>query len=120
MLTLPQAVKIYVAREAADMRKTFSGLSALVQNTLREDVFCGHLFVFFNKRGDQARIIFWDKSGFCLLAKRLEKGCFRRPVMNDDKTHAAMDAADLLLILEGIELQGAKRRKAWRKQEEST
>jgi transposase len=113
MLTLPQAVKIYVARDVADMRKSFNGLSALVQNALQVDVYCGHLFVFFNKRGDQVRIIFWDRSGFCLLAKRLEKGCFSRPVIDASQTHATMEAAELLLILEGIELQGSKRRKRW-------
>lgn len=113
MLTLPQAVKIYVARDAADMRKSFSGLSALVQNELHGDPFCGHLFVFFNKRGDQVRIIFWDRSGFCILGKRLEKGNFRRPIIDASQTHVTMEAAELLLILEGIDLQGAKRRKRW-------
>lgn len=113
MLTLPHAVKIYVARDTADMRKSFNGLSALVQNTLQADPFCGHLFVFFNKRGDQVRILFWDRSGFFILAKRLEKGHFRRPVVDVSQTYATMEAADLLLILEGIDLQGATRRARW-------
>lgn len=120
MLTLPHAVKVYVAAQAADMRKSFDGLSALVQGVLRQDPFCGHLFVFFNRKRDQARVLFWDRSGYCILAKRLEKGCFRLPELAADATHAVMEAADLALILEGIDLRGATRRKRWKPGKNST
>ena len=113
MLTLPHAVKIFVATAAADMRKSFNGLSALVQGSLSQDPFCGHLFVFFNKRRDQVRIIFWDRSGFCILAKRLEKGRFQLPTAGEGGTHVTMEAADIALILEGIDLRGAKKIKRW-------
>jgi transposase len=113
MLTLPHAVKIYVAAQSADMRKSFDGLSALVQSVLQQDPFCGHLFVFFNRKRDQARVLFWDRSGYCILAKRLEEGRFRLPDIADDATHAIMEAAELALILEGIDLQGATRSKRW-------
>jgi len=113
MLTLPHSVKIYVAAGPTDMRKSFNGLSMAVQSILNKDVFCGHLFVFFNARRDQVRIIFWDRSGFCILAKRLERGRFNVPACAEGASHVDMEAAELALILEGIDLQNAKRRARW-------
>lgn len=113
MLMLPPSVKLYMAVQAADMRKSFNGLTLAVQNTLKQDPFSGHLFIFFNKRRDQVRILFWDRSGFCILAKRLEKGCFKVPAPNDDATHVDVEAAELGLILEGIDLHKSQRRNRW-------
>lgn len=107
MLSLPPSVQIYVAVEHADMRKSFDGLSALVRNVLEQDPFSGHLFVFRNRRGDRLKILYWDRSGFCIWYKLLEKGTFRFPVAEGN--HVEMPAAELALILEGIDLQGARR-----------
>ena len=78
MLTLPPSVRVYVATAPCDMRKQFDGLAAMVREGLREDPRSGHLFVAFNRRADQVRILFWDRSGYCLVSKRLERGRFGR------------------------------------------
>jgi transposase len=113
MLSLPPSVKIYIASAPTDMRKSFNGLSSDIEHKLKEDPFCGHLFVFFNKRKDQVRVLFWDRNGFSILAKRLEKGCFNLPLSEAGATHVNIEAVELALILEGIDLHQAKRRPRW-------
>lgn len=114
MLTLPPSVRIHVATAPCDMRKQIDGIALLVEHTLRQAPRSGHLFVVFNKRGDMVRILFWDRNGFTLVSKRLEKGVFRLPWEGPmDTTHVEMEAAELALILEGIDLRGAKRRPRW-------
>jgi transposase len=116
MLTLPPSVKVHMAVEPCDMRKQFDGLVLLVEQALRQDARSGHLFVFFNKRSTHVRVLFWDRSGFCTLSKRLERGTFRAPWAaqeTDGRTHVEVEAAELALILEGIDLRGAKRRPRW-------
>lgn len=113
MLTLPPSVQIYVATAPCDMRKSFDGISRIVE-ALRLDPRSGHLFVVFNRRGDHVRILFWDRHGYCLIAKRLEKGTFRLPWEQATAgAHVEMEAAELALVLEGIDLRGAKRRARW-------
>lgn len=108
MLTAPPAVRIFLGTRPVDCRRSFDGLAALVRDVLRKDPLSGHLFVFRNRPGDRVKILFWDRSGFCLWYKRLEKGVFRFPVADDGV--AEVEAADLMLILEGIDLAGARRR----------
>ena len=79
MLSLPPSVRILLAREPADMRKGFDGLSHLVQSVLREDPLSGHLFVFRNRRGDRIKLLLWDSDGFLIVYKRLEKGMLPIP-----------------------------------------
>lgn len=115
MLTLPPSVHVYVAAEPADMRRSFDGLSAIVAERFGANPLCGHLFVFRNRRGDQVRVLFWDRTGYCILAKKLAQGRFhlaRRPP--DGATHVEVEAAELMLMLEGIDLSEATRRKRWR------
>ena len=96
------------------MRKHIGGIAALVENLLQESPRSGHLFVVFNRRGDQVRILFWDRTGYCLLSKRLERGVFRMPWEGEvSGSHVEMESAELALILEGIDLRGARRRKRW-------
>jgi transposase len=117
MLTLPPSVRIYVAAEPCDLRKQFDGLALLVMQELREDPRSGHLFVFRSRRGCLVRILFWDRSGYCVLSKRLEKGRFRFPWTEKEvegRAHVEMEAAELGLLLEGIDLAGATRRARWR------
>ena len=114
MLTLPPSVRIYVAAEPVDIRKAMNGLSAAVREVLRQNPMSGHLFAFRNRRGDRIKILFWDRSGYCLFYKRLERGTFRLPVEVDaEAKHVEMEAAELSLMLEGIDLRGAKRRPRW-------
>ncbi len=111
MLSLPPSVRIYVAKEPADMRRSFDGLSVLVTETIREDPRSGHLFVFRNKRSDLVKILWWNRTGLLLLSKRLERGCFHfleRAVTAESSFE--LHASELMLILEGIDLKGATRR----------
>jgi transposase len=114
MLTLPPSVRIFVATAPCDMRKQFDGLALMVEQGLRHDPRSGHLFVAFNRRGDQVRILFWDRHGYCLFAKRLERGRFRLPWEQGTVGNSVeMPAGELALILEGIDLRGARRRARW-------
>jgi transposase len=111
MLTLPPTVRVFLCLTPADLRRSLDGLAALTREVLREDPLSGHLFVFFNRRRDRTKILFWDRSGLCLYYKRLEKGTFRLSAFEDARSaHAEIEAAELALILEGIELAQAKRR----------
>jgi transposase len=111
MLTLPPSVRIFLCLTPADMRRSLDGLAALTREILREDPLSGHLFVYFNRRRDRAKILFWDRSGLCLYYKRLEKGTFRLLAFEDpESSRAEIESAELALILEGIELAHAKRR----------
>lgn len=114
MLSLPPAVRVFVAVDPVDMRKSFDALALVVQHVLRQDPLSGHLFVFLGKRRHIARILFWDRSGFALFSKRLERGVFK--LAKDPSSGAAsvqLDAAELVLLLEGIDLAGARRRPSW-------
>ena len=95
------------------MRYGFDRLAMLAQTVLGHDPFSGHLFVFFSKRGDRCKILSWDRSGFCLWYKRLEQGAFRLPRHGTDTHRLEVSIAELSLILEGIDLAGAKRRKRY-------
>jgi transposase len=106
MLMLPD-VKVYLATAATDMRKSFDGLSALVKQEIKKDVLTGELFVFMSRRGDRIKVLYWDRNGFCLWAKRLEKGVFRRPKIQGKV--AKMRVHELSLLLEGIDLTHAQR-----------
>lgn len=115
MLTLPPSVKIYVAASPVDCRKSFNGLSSMVESTFGVDPLSGHLFVFLNRRGDQIRLLFFDRTGYCIVSKRLERGTFRLVRQSKDGSqHVEVDSGELGLMLEGIELEGAKRRPRWR------
>jgi transposase len=114
MLTLPPSVRVYVAAEPTDLRRSFDGLSTLVAHGLGHDPLSGHLFVFRNRRGDQIRVLFWDRTGYALFAKRLTRGRFHfawKP--GAGATHVEVEAAELALMLEGIDLSGAHRRPRW-------
>jgi transposase len=107
MLNLPPSVKAYVATDITDMRRSIDSLSVLVQEILKQDPFSGHLFVFCNKRGDKIKILYWDRNGFCLWYKRLERGVFRLPKVQA-KVFMIMPN-ELSLLLEGIDLTDRKR-----------
>ena len=114
MLTLPPSVKIYVCAEPVSMHKSFDGLAGMVRDTLGQNPMAGHLFVFRSRRGDKLKILFWDRNGFLLFYKRLEKGTFRLPSSaRADQRGIEIEAPELALMLEGIELAGAKRRPRW-------
>jgi hypothetical protein len=76
MLTLPASVRIYVAAEAVDLRRGFDGLAAATRSLIRQDPLTGHLFVFLNRRKNRIKLLVWDRTGYLLLYKRLERGTF--------------------------------------------
>jgi len=115
VLTLPPTVRVYVATQPTDLRKSFDGLSIAVESVLSEDPRSGHLFCFFNRRATQVRVLFWDRTGWCIVAKRLARGRFRLArVREQTKASVEVELSELTLILEGIELAGAKRRRRYR------
>lgn len=110
MLSLPPSVRIFVARGATDMRKSFDTLAALVCDVVAQDPQSGHLFVFMNRRRNRVKILWWDRSGYCLLAKRLEHGQFHLYDRAGDDRGYEVSASDLALLLDGIDLRRVKRR----------
>lgn len=115
MLTLPSRVRVYVATQPIDLRKSFDGLSIAVGSVLGHDPCSGDLFCFFNRRANQVRVLFWDRTGWCIVAKRLARGRFGLArVRGCDGACVQVDIAELMLILEGIELAGAQRRRRYR------
>lgn len=107
MLSLPSALRIFVAVEPADMRKGFDGLAQLVREVIAQDPLSGHLFVFRNRRRDRVKILYWDRDGFAIGMKRLEKGTFRFPEAKEGRIEVT--PAEMAAVLEGIDLSGARR-----------
>lgn len=112
-MLLPPSVRIYVALDPVDMRCGHDGLAAIVRNQWKLDVYSGHLFVFAGKRGDRIKILFFDRGGFVVYYKRLEKGQFRLPRMRPGAASVEMDAAELSMLLSGIDLSRVERPKLW-------
>ena len=101
-------LRVYLYGEPCDMRKSFAGLIGLVKNAMGLDPLSGHLFTFVNRRGNYLKAIYWDRSGFCIWAKKLERGNF---ISNWQKENGReMDYTQLKLLLEGIEKKHQKKR----------
>ena len=113
MMHLPASVRIYLCASACDMRKSFDGLHALVTNSMELDAFGGHLFVFSNRRRDRIKILYWDRDGFAVWAKRLEEGTYATPFGDAADKRREISAAELGALLSGIDLSHAKRRKRY-------
>lgn len=108
MLALTAATRIYLYRGAADMRKSFDGLSGLVRTELGHDPLSGDLFVFCNRRRTMVKLLYWDRDGLALWYKRLERGTFQLPQAADGT--AEIDRRSLALLLEGVTPQRLNRR----------
>jgi transposase len=114
MLGLPPSVRIFVATQPVDGRKGVDSLVAIVRSAFAQDPLSGHLYVFFSRRSDRVRIVYWDRNGFAMWTKRLEKGRFHARRSEDGSLGIeAIEAAELGLLLEGIDLAGARRRPRW-------
>jgi transposase len=110
MLTLSPAVRIYVATGATDLRRSVDGLSAVVRERFEVDPLSGHLFLFRNRRGDRLKILVWDRSGFWVLYKRLERGTFAWPA-EVSAAPVELRSSDLLVLLAGVEVSATRRRR---------
>jgi transposase len=115
MMHLPASVRVYLCASACDMRKSFDGLHALVTQSMELDAFAGHLFVFANRRRDRIKILYWDRDGFAVWAKRLEEGTYAMPFGECAEKRREIAAAELAALLSGIDLSQAKRRKRYRR-----
>lgn len=104
MLILPTGVRIFVASEPTDLRRSFDRLAAMARDVIRQDPLSGHLFVFFNRTGHRVKILFFDRTGFVLWYKRLESGIFRLPAAKEGAIE--LDARQLSLLLDGIHPAG--------------
>ena len=112
MLGLPPSVRIYFATELVDMRNGIDGLRGIVEAALKKDAYQGHLFVFVGKAKDKVKILFWDRNGFVVYLKRLERGRFQLPDVDARTKHVAMEPAQLAMLLDGIDLN-ARRLARW-------
>ena len=106
MLSLPSTMRVFVAVAPIDMRKSFDGLANAAQSVIEQDPLSGHLFAFFNRRRTMIKAVYWDRNGYCLIAKRLERGTFVLP-RGDARGVVELEAA------EGIDLTNARRRPRW-------
>ncbi|MFI5302589.1 MAG: IS66 family insertion sequence element accessory protein TnpB [Polyangiales bacterium] len=101
-----------MATARVDGRKGIDGLSTLVRSQFAEDPLSGRMYVFFSRRADRVRVLYYDRDGYVLVTKRLEKGTYRIP-WAPERGRVVIEAAELLLVLEGIDVRGARRRERW-------
>jgi transposase len=111
MINFPPTVRIYLAVQPADMRRGFDGLAALTTSVIGQDPLSGHLFVFCNRRRDRMKILYWDRDGFAVWMKRLERGIFNLPTPTGDRVEVT--PAEMAAILEGIDLKHARRQRRY-------
>jgi len=114
MLSISNTARIFVHALPTDMRKSFDGLCGIVKGEFQKDILDGDYFVFFNRVLDRYKILLWDRDGLTLIYRRLEQGCFQRPP-HDGRHGLAIevDATTLTLILSGVDLGSAQRRKRY-------
>lgn len=106
---------MFIATQPADLRRSYDGLTALVEGFRPGGSMSGDLFAFFNKRRTQVRMLFWDGSGYWVVMKRLEAGTFRDVFREEADGHVELDIAEITMLLEGVDAEQIKRRKRFRK-----
>ena len=114
MLNVPGQVKVYLCVVATEMRKSFDSLAAMVEEQLQLNPLSGHLFVFRSRRGDRLKLLYWEETGYALWYKRLEVGSFRFPAAPADQKSVTISAADLAMLLDGVDLTSVRRQKRYR------
>ena len=113
-MSLPAHTRVSLCTAAVDLRKSFDGLCGLVESVFQENVLDGHLFLFLNKRRDRIKALWWDRDGLVIFYKRLERGSFEMPRASADAQRLELDATELAMLLGGVSLASAKRRKRYR------
>ena len=111
MLSVAPAPAIFFHTDATDMRKSFTGLCGLVRSVFNDDPTDGSLFLFVNRRRDRIKALWWDGDGFVLWYKRLEQGTFEIAPASGGEKRVRIDATQLAMILGGVRLESARRRK---------
>src|SRR5881394_1310162 len=117
MLSFPPAVRIWLGSQPVDLRRSFDGLAEQVRQHLQADPLSGHVFVFRNKRSDRVKLLYWDEDGFVIVYKRLEEGTFRWPAVTADQPSIALRAAELAMLLDGIDWSTAQRGRRYQRPE---
>ena len=113
MFSPPDSVSVYVCLAPTDMRRSFDRLAGMVHEIILQNPLSGHLFMFVSKRKNMLKILFWDRTGYCQYYKRLENGTFCIPFCDDEEQRSmSISAEQLRLILDGIDVLGAKRKMA--------
>jgi transposase len=112
MLSFSSRQRYFLYRGATDMRKGFNGLSGLVRRHIDHELLSGDVFIFLNRRRDRIKLLVWDRTGFVVWYKVLEQGTFELPTA--EKATLEMSWTDIQLLLEGIEIKSAKRRKRYK------
>jgi len=110
---VPLNVPLFIARDAADFRKQADGLAGLVRNSLGRNPMDESLYIFFNRRRDQVKILYYRPGGFCLWWKRLERGTFARLAITGDACEIRLTSTELLMLIDGISLQAREQRKRY-------
>ena len=110
MILLPSPVRIFLCTRTTDLRKSFDGLSGLVQECFGQDLLTGHLFLFLNRRRDRIKILYFDRDGLAIWYKRLETGSFQLPQAGAGDG-IELQPAQLAMLLSGIDLHSARQRK---------
>jgi transposase len=118
MLSLPPSTQIFLVAGVTDMRKGINGLAAIVAHKIHLDPLSGHLFVFTNRRRNRVKILLWDRTGFWLATKRLERGTFAWPSTNEKSV--TLTSEELTLLLGGIDLRATKQRRWYTREEDET
>jgi len=118
MLSFTGSLRIFVSLEACDMRKGFEGLAAQVENVLNENLKCGALFVFGNRRRTRLKILYWDGTGLWIMTKRLEAGTFSWPQSAEGNGKLQLRPEAFAMLTDGVDLRGGKLR-AWYEREEA-
>jgi transposase len=108
MIGLDQKRRYFLHSGVTDIRKSFDGLSGLVTNEMKGQLLSGDVFIFLNRRRNMVKLLVWDRSGFVIYYKRLEKGTFEIPV--SEGTSVEIEWSQLIMILEGIQLKSVNRR----------
>ena len=111
MLHLSAHERYYFYNQVVDMRKGCYGLCGIVQNQLKKNILNGDVFVFLNKRQNQLKLLQWDKDGFAIYEKRLEKGTFEQPGQAPGSTAILLTNLQLQHILQGVILRSVKHKK---------
>ena len=120
MLMATSSLRVFAHRGPTDMRKSFAGLVGLVELELGQQVESGHLFLFFSRRRDRVKVLYFVGDGLVIFYRKLERGTFEIPAAltteDDSSGGVELRLSDLTLILEGIELSSVKRRKRWHRE----
>lgn len=111
MLSLSGVYRYFLHRDKTDMRKGIDGLSGLVRSGLNRDPLSGDIFIFFNHRRTQVKLLHWERDGFSIYYKRLERGTYELPAIDGKTGSAELRSDELMLILQGISLSSVRRRK---------